>query len=257
VNREIYAMITNRFIEKLKQGIVPWQKPWLDVQNLVSRKPYHGINALLLGSSEFKSPFWLSFKQALDLGGHVKKGERSMPVIYYKFLEKRDDAGNSVVLENGRPSRIPFVRWSNVFNVDQTEGITPPAIATSQNTAQPLERAAAMVDSAKLCPVHHGGFAAYYSPQDDVIRMPTPPHLSQPGGLLSQPVSRNDPRCRAQLQVESRGHYPAGKVRFGAVFKRGVDCGTRRGIPLQRSRHPGSCPVRELRRLSRFVDCEA
>jgi antirestriction protein ArdC len=175
VNREIYATITNRFIEKLKQGIVPWQKPWLDVQNLVSRKPYHGINALLLGSSEFKSPFWLSFKQALDLGGHVKKGERSTPVIYYKFLEKRDDAGNSAVRENGRPSRIPFVRWSNVFNVDQTEGITPPAVATSQNTAQPLEKAAAMVDSAKLCPIHHGGFAAYYSPKDDVIRMPAPP----------------------------------------------------------------------------------
>ena len=92
MNREIYATITNRFIEKLKQGIVPWQKPWLDVQNLVSRKPYHGINALLLGSSDFKSPFWLSFKQALDLGGHVKKGERSTPVIYYKFLERREDA---------------------------------------------------------------------------------------------------------------------------------------------------------------------
>ena len=91
MNREIYAMITNRFIQKLKQGIVPWQKPWLDVQNMVSRKPYQGINALLLGSSDFKSPFWLSFKQALDLGGHVKKGERSTPVIYYKFLEKRDD----------------------------------------------------------------------------------------------------------------------------------------------------------------------
>jgi Antirestriction protein len=120
---------------------------------------------LLLGSFDFKSPFWLSFKQALDLGGHVKKGERSTPVIYYKFLEKRDDTGNSVAREDGRPSRIPFVRWSNVFNVDQTKGITPPAVATSQNTAQPLERAAAMVDSAKLCPVHHGGFAAYYSPR--------------------------------------------------------------------------------------------
>jgi antirestriction protein ArdC len=102
----------------------------------------------------------------------VKKGEKSTPVIYYKFLEKRDDAGNLVVRENGSPSRIPFVRWSNVFNVDQTEGITSPAIAVSQNTAQTLERAAAMVDSAKLCPIHHGGFAAYYSPKDDVIRMP-------------------------------------------------------------------------------------
>jgi len=174
VNREIYATITNRFIEKLKEGTVPWQKPWLAAQNIISRKPYQGINALLLGSSDFKSPFWLSFKQALDLGGHVKKGERSTPVIYYKFLEKRDDTGNSVAREDSGPSQIPFVRWSNVFNVDQTEGITPPAVATSQNTAQPLERAAAMVDRAKLCPVHHGGFAAYYSPKDDVIRMPTP-----------------------------------------------------------------------------------
>ena len=93
MNREIYATITNRFIEKLKEGTVPWQKPWLAAQNIISRKPYQGINALLLGSSDFKSPFWLSFKQALDLGGHVKKGERSTPVIYYKFLEKRDDAG--------------------------------------------------------------------------------------------------------------------------------------------------------------------
>ena len=103
MNREIYATITNRFIEKLKEGTVPWQKPWLAAQNIISRKPYQGINALLLGSSDFKSPFWLSFKQALDLGGHVKKGEKSTPVIYYKFLEKRDDAGNLVVRENGRP----------------------------------------------------------------------------------------------------------------------------------------------------------
>ena len=175
MNREIYATITNRFIEKLKEGIVPWQKPWLAAQNIISRKPYQGINALLLGSSDFKSPFWLSFKQALDLGGHVKKGEKSTPVIYYKFLEKRDDTGNLVVRVDGGPSRIPFVRWSNLFNLDQTEGITPPAIATSQNTAQSLEKAAAMVGSAKLCPVYHGGFAAYYSPKDDVIRMPTPP----------------------------------------------------------------------------------
>ena len=139
MNREIYATITNRFIEKLKEGTVPWQKPWLAAQNIISRKPYQGINALLLGSSDFKSPFWLSFKQALDLGGHVKKGERSTPVIYYKFLEKRDDTGNSVAREDGRPSRIPFVRWSNVFNVDQTEGITPPAIA-SQSKYCPASR---------------------------------------------------------------------------------------------------------------------
>ena len=72
---------------------MPWHKPWFGVQNIVSRKPYRGINALLLGSTDYQSPFWITFKQALDLGGHVRKGEKSTPVIYYKILEKRDEAG--------------------------------------------------------------------------------------------------------------------------------------------------------------------
>ena len=116
-----------------------------------------------------------AFKQALDLGGHVKKGEKSTPVIYYKILEKRDEAGNPIVLrEDGRPARIPFVRWANVFNLDQTEGIQAPAITAGQSTSQPLEKAAAIVENAKLCPIHHAGFAASYSPRDDVIRIPAP-----------------------------------------------------------------------------------
>ena len=94
MNRDIYQVITERFIEQLKRDTVPWQKPWFAVQNIVSRKPYRGINALLLGSTDYPSPFWVSFRQALDLGGHVKKGEKSTPVIYFKILEKRDEAGN-------------------------------------------------------------------------------------------------------------------------------------------------------------------
>ena len=174
MNRDIYQAITARFIEQLKRGTVPWQRPWLGVQNIVSRKPYRGINSLLLGSAEFQSPFWLTFKQSLDLGGHVKKGEKSAPVIYYKILEKRDEAGKIVLREDGRPARVPFVRWANVFNLDQTEGIQAPAITTSQNVTQPHEKAAAIVENARLCPIHHAGFAAFYSPQDDVIRIPAP-----------------------------------------------------------------------------------
>ena len=51
MNRDIYQAITDRFVEQLKRGTVPWQKPWFGVQNIVSRKPYRGINALLLGSN--------------------------------------------------------------------------------------------------------------------------------------------------------------------------------------------------------------
>jgi antirestriction protein ArdC len=66
------------------------------------------------------------------------------------------------------------VRWSSAFNLDQTEGITPPTIAATQSMTQPHEKAAAIVEHAKLCPIHPAGFAAYYSEKDDVIRIPVP-----------------------------------------------------------------------------------
>ena len=194
MKRDIYEAITERFIEQLKRGTVPWQKPWFAVQNIVSRKPYRGINALLLGSTDYQSPFWISFKQALDLGGHVKKGEKSTPVIYYKILEKRDEAGNMVVREDGRPARIPFVRWANVFNLDQTEGIPAPEITASQNVTQPHEKAAAIVENAKLCPIHHGGFAALYSRKDDVIRIPAPTTFTARRTISAWPLAQKKTR---------------------------------------------------------------
>ena len=174
MSKDIYEIITTRFIDQLKRGTVPWQKPWMGVQNIVSKKPYRGINALILGGSDFQSPYWLTFKQAHDLGGKVKKGEKATPVIYYKLFEKRDDHGNLVLGSNGRPTRIPFIRWSNAFNLDQTEGISPPAQnqAVTQNPLHPLEKAAKIVEKAKTCPIYHTGFAAVYSPREDVIRMP-------------------------------------------------------------------------------------
>ena len=172
MSRDIYTVITERFLEQLKRGTVPWQRPWLSAQNVVSRKPYRGINALLLGSAPHGSPFWVSFKQALDLGGHVRKGERSTPVIYYKFLDRRDAEGQLVVRGDGTPAKVPFIRWSNVFNLEQTEGIEAPALAAKEAVRPPVEKAREMVAAADLCPIHHVGFAACYAPDQDVIRMP-------------------------------------------------------------------------------------
>lgn len=173
MKHDIHQAITDRFVEQLRRGTVPWQKPWVSgVQNIVSRKPYRGINAFLLGMSERTSPFWLTFKQASDLGGHVRKGEKSMPVIYYKILEKRDAAGEVVLRGDGTAARIPFIRWANVFNLDQTEGITPPRLTTLESPSDPIEKAEAIVKNARVCPIHTAGFAALYSPSEDVIRMP-------------------------------------------------------------------------------------
>ena len=253
---DIYQAITARFIEQLKRGTVPWQKPWFAVQNLVSRRPYRGINALLLGSTDYQSPFWLGFRQALDLGGHVKKGEKSTPVIYYKILEKRDDAGNIVLRPDGTASRIPFVRWANVFNLDQTEGIQAPAITTAQSSPQPLEKAASIVENAKLCPIHHAGFAASYSPADDLIRIPVPLHLSQPGRLLPHSLPR-DSRVGSQFSSQPGGCHSAREIWFGTLLQRRARWRIGCGVPLERSRHPGLGAFRELGRLPRLVGRKA
>jgi len=172
--KDIHAVITERFIDQLRAGCVPWQRPWQSVQNLVSKKAYRGINSLMLGSTQFNSPFWMTFLQARELGGGVREGEKSSPVIYYKFLEKRDDEGNIVLTAKGQPAFIPLVRWSNVFNLEQTEGIAAPAPTIVPEQLPALERAEALVRQADLCPIRQEGFAAAYSPHDDVIRMPSP-----------------------------------------------------------------------------------
>jgi antirestriction protein ArdC len=174
--KDIHATITQRFIDQLQQGCVPWQRTWTSAMNLVSKKAYRGINTLTLGSAPFGSPFWLTFRQAHELGGHIRKGEKSSPVIYYKFLEKHDRSGQPVFTAKGKAAFVPFLRWSNVFNLEQTEGVPAPAPAAApiplEEATRPLDRAESLVEQAKLCPIRQEGFAASYSPTEDLIRMP-------------------------------------------------------------------------------------
>ena len=73
-----YEIVTQKIIERMEQGEIPWKKPWKAQlpRNLITNKPYRGINLLLLGSQDYSSPYWLSFKQAQEKGGHVRKGEK-------------------------------------------------------------------------------------------------------------------------------------------------------------------------------------
>ena len=82
-DRSVYEIVTERVVALLEKGIVPWQKPWASSsgdcipRNLVSRKPYRGLNVFLLHSMGYESPYWLTVKQAQELGGHVRKGEKA------------------------------------------------------------------------------------------------------------------------------------------------------------------------------------
>ena len=178
---DIYSEITDRIIHELEQGIIPWNKPWTGTRDgAISRatgKPYSLLNQMLLG----KPGEYLTFKQAQELGGHVKKGAKSKMVVFWKFIqkEKTDKDGKPIRDANGLPvsDNIPFLRYYNVFHIDDVEGVEPKWKDEPLNDEiKPDEAAQNVLDDylnregIKL--VSEKGNRAYYSPMIDEIHLP-------------------------------------------------------------------------------------
>jgi antirestriction protein ArdC len=165
----VYEQITERIIGLLTQGTIPWRKPW-QIQtglprNLVSKKPYRGINVFLLHAMGYESPYWLTYRQALELGGNVRKGEKSCPVVFWKQLAIENK-------ETGEDETIPLLRFYHVFNIDQCEGLRD--LSASAETPAPLpSKPAAIVENMPQPPaIRHGMRSAFYSPAEDVVGLP-------------------------------------------------------------------------------------
>jgi len=168
MNTKSYDRITERIVALMEHGTVPWHKPWNVStglpRNLVTQKPYRGINTFLLMSMGFESPHWLTYRQAVQLGGNVKKGEKSCPVVFWKPMEVTDK-------ESGEVEKIPFLRLYHVFNASQCEGLKNiPAEDTSSFT--PTEAAEIVAKMPEPPVVKHGMTMAYYAPRQDIVGMP-------------------------------------------------------------------------------------
>lgn len=141
-------------------------------RNLVSKRGYRGVNVFLLHAMMHESPFWLTYNQARELGGHVKKGERACPVVFWKRLQV-DDIG-----EPTGKKIIPFLRYYSVFNVAQCEDIPPdkiPVLNGSKREHCPITEAESIVATMPQKPeIRHGGGRACYSPSFDRVDMPQP-----------------------------------------------------------------------------------
>lgn len=181
----VYEIITERVISLLKQGTVPWQKPWNGgdqiPQNLISRKPYRGVNVFLLHAMSYQSPFWLTFKQAKELGGHVRQGEKASPVVFWKWLDGEDK-------DTGKAKRIPLLRYYSVFNAAQCENIGPhvPQLNSVQRPHNPIETAERIVSEMPKRPaIKHGLDRAFYSPSGDFVGMPAPEQFRSGEGYYS------------------------------------------------------------------------
>ncbi len=130
--QDVYQMITDIILEKLEQGVIPWKQRWSTqgpAANYLTMKPYQGINALLLNSIDFAYPYFLTFKQTQQLGGKVKKGVKSLPVVYWQWYYYHQETARRLTEEEAKAlpdnevERKAFLRYYRVFNIQDTEGI--------------------------------------------------------------------------------------------------------------------------------------
>ncbi|MDD2229647.1 MAG: zincin-like metallopeptidase domain-containing protein [Candidatus Cloacimonetes bacterium] len=169
----VYDVINQRIMELLEQNVIPWKKPWNAQssypKNIISGKKYQGVNVFMLACSEFSSPYWMTFKQCQDKGGHVIKGSKSTPVIFWKWLDRKDAPTEG---DNSTNGKIPMLRFYSVFNIEQTEGITPPPAEETHNIFDPVTRAEEIIAAMPMKPdIRFGGGRAYYSPTLDYVQL--------------------------------------------------------------------------------------
>ena len=165
---DIYAEITNRIIHEMENGIIPWKKPWVGSGTAISHttgKAYSLLNQMLLG----KAGEYLTYKQVNSEGGYVRKGEKANLLVFWKWIDKEDD-------ETGEITQVPFLKYYNVFHIDQCEGIKARFAVTNPNPAPADETAEAIIaDYVKREGVtleHRNGDAAFYQPAADRIVLP-------------------------------------------------------------------------------------
>ena len=172
----VYEQVTNRMIELLEQGVVPWKSPYLTTvgfpKNFATGKGYRGINVFLLGSLRYTSPYFLTYLQAKELGGHVKKGERGGMVIKYGTYTKEAEGAQP---EKATEEERRFLKAYTVFNASQIEGIEfPKPVALPEFT--PSERCARAREIVAGMPqrpeISEGMAIPCYRPSTDSVHMP-------------------------------------------------------------------------------------
>ena len=181
--QDVYSRITAQIMASLAKGVRPWVRPW-NAEHAAGRitrplrhngQPYAGINVLSLWTSalaqNFAAPIWMTFRQALELGAHVRKGEKGSLVVYAnKIIRTETDEATGDETER----EIPFLKGYTVFNVEQVDGLPAHFYAKAEPPLDPLARIerAERFFGAVGAIINHGGNRAFYRPAIDTIQLP-------------------------------------------------------------------------------------
>jgi antirestriction protein ArdC len=182
----VYEVITDRIISTLEAGVIPWRREWNTSAkdsrlpyNLVSGSPYRGINVFSLLCSGYNSKGFCTYKQAQSLGYQVRKGEKSSPVVFWKFPDKSKVSAKEYV---------PFARFYSVFNVEQLDGV-PVELPFEAVQFDPIAECEAVTSAFMASASHptlaHGGDRAFFRPSSDHVQMPPRESFKSAGGYYS------------------------------------------------------------------------
>ena len=180
VKEDLYQKVTDAIVAELERGVAPWVRPWTTLDprfgggpiNGYTARGYRGVNVWLLLITAMKKGYqdsrWFTFRQAQTLGAHVKKGEKSTMVIFWKQHRIQEASATTGEQEE---KKIPFLRAYAVFNAEQCEGLAPQPKA--EETARELRYQHAEALFVKhAVDIKHGGDQAFFSPILDFIQMP-------------------------------------------------------------------------------------
>lgn len=171
MGKSVYEMVTERIIYQLENGIIPWERPWTGIRsgahNRVSNKPYSLLNQMLL----IHDGEYASFKQWTDMGGKIKKGEKSEIVVFWKIQPIEETKENGTI----EIKNIPLLRYYNVFHISQVEGIEPKEVI-ELTELQPIIEAERIKEEYKerehIEIMEVVTNEAYYNPTKDFIKVP-------------------------------------------------------------------------------------
>jgi len=180
LHASVYEIVTSRILAELERGEIPWRKPWrvLPPANLISKKPYRGINVFLLALAGYGSQYWLTYRQAQALGGNVRRGEHGSKIVFWKFDRFETETADGETEER----KSAFLRYYTVFNLEQTEGLKallalPPAF--------PIESAEAIAAGMPNPPAFEQDAQAAYIPSRDTVAMPSRTAFESPAEYYS------------------------------------------------------------------------
>ena len=180
---DLYTRVTERVIADLERGVRPWLKPWTSGSPDRITMPcrhngiaYRGINVLILWAESidrgYTAPLWMTYRQALELGAHVRQGEHGTTVVYADRIVRKETGNDGGEIEKA----IPFLKAYTVFNVQQIDDLPAQYLPVPDPARPKLEliASAEAFINATGAVIRHGGDSAYYSPKLDIIQMPQP-----------------------------------------------------------------------------------